>query len=182
MQGTAPASSVEEVDGLVKDPGHSVGQRSLVLLRIGGFEGPVDEEGAADDVGARNEAPVTAVEADSAVIAHSEIEAGGNDEILSLNKSRQSLSPFGGDVAAHLRGDGGEVVAIRLVIRVGGLAGVGLVQGNAVAVDNAGAEVDVVAGNTHNALDEEQMLAIGLEGGLVEDDDVAALNVAVVNK
>ncbi len=63
---------------------------------------------------------------------------------------------------------------------VGGHAGLGLVLGDAVEVDDAVAEVDAVAGDADGALDEEEVGRFGL--GLEEDDDVAALDVAVVDE
>ena len=57
----------------------------LFDLVAGGDEGPVDEERAAHDVFAGDEAPVAAVEADRAVVAHGEVVAGGHDKVFALD-------------------------------------------------------------------------------------------------
>ena len=94
-----------------------------------------------------------------------------------------SIDPAGGDVLVGAGGDGGEVVAIGIVgvhgvAIVDGLGGLWLVLGDTVEVDDAVAEVDVVAGDADGALDQEEVGVAGLE----EDDDVAAADVAVVDK
>ena len=96
-----------------------------------------------------------------------------------------SFGPGGGYVVTGAGGYGGEVVAVGLegvlgVVVVDGLAGVGLVLGYAVEVDDAVAEVDVVAGNADGALDEEEVWGLGV--GFQEDDDVAAADFTVVDE
>ena len=63
VQGALPAGLVEEVDQDVAHEADAVADAGLVDLVGGGLEGPVDEQGAADDVLAGDEAPVAAVEA-----------------------------------------------------------------------------------------------------------------------
>ena len=146
--------------------GDAVADGLLVDLVGGGFKGPVDEHGTAYDVFAGNEAPEAAVEGFGAVVAHGEDGAGGYDEVAVDDVAGQLVGPGGGDVVAGAGGDGGEVVAVGLVGVLGvavvdGLAGVGLVLGYAVEVDDAVAEVDVVAGDADGALDEEE---VGVSG------------------
>jgi hypothetical protein len=187
MQRARPAGLRKEVNEDVTDEGDSLIEGLLVDLVGGGFEGPVDEQGAAYDVLAWDEAPVAAVEGLGTVVAHGEDLAGGNYEVAVYDVFGEFVGPAGGDLTLFhgAWGNIGEVVAVGLegvlgVAVVDGLAGLGLVLGNAVEVDDAVAEVDVVAGDADGALDEEQVGGLGL--GLEEDDDVAAVDVAVEGK
>ncbi len=180
MEGALPACLIEDVDEDVAHEAEALADALLVDLVGGSLERPVDEEGAAYDVLARDEAPVAAVEAFGTVVAHGEDFAGGDDEVAVLNVAGKLIAPAGGDVAVVVGGDGGKVVAVGIegvlrVVVVGGHAGVGLVLCDAVEIDDAVAEVDAVAGNADGALDEEEIRLAGLE----EDDDVAALDVAI---
>ena len=180
MEGTLPSRFIEDVDDDVTHEAEAVADALFVDLVGGSFEGPVDEEWTAYDVLAWNEAPVAAVEAFGAVVAHGEDLAGRDDEVAVLNVAGELVGPAGGDVAVVVGGDGGEVVAVGIesvlgIVVVGWHAGVGLVLRDAVEVDDAVAEVDAVAGDADGALDEEEIRLAGLE----EDDDVAAADVAI---
>jgi hypothetical protein len=180
MEGALPACLVEDVDEDVAHEAEAIADALLVDLVGGGLEGPVDEEGAAYDVLARDEAPVAAVETFGAVVAHGEDFAGRDGEITVLNVAREFVTPAGGDVAVVVGRNGWEVVAVRIegvlgIVVVDGHACVGLVLCDTVEVDDAVAEVDAVAGNADGAFDEEEIRLAGLE----EDDDVAALDVAI---
>ena len=81
--------------------------------------------------------------------------------------------------------DAGEVVAIGIVGVVGIAVvarhlGVGLVLGDAVEVDDAVLQVDAVAGDADAAFHEVEVGRLGM--GLEEDDDIAALDVAVADE
>ena len=71
-EGPVPAGFGEEVGELVEGEADLLGEACAVALAFGGFKGPVDDEWAADDIGARDKAPVAAVEAVGAVVAHDE--------------------------------------------------------------------------------------------------------------
>ncbi len=77
----------------------------------------------------------------------------------------------------------GKLIAIRVVdmerISIVRHDRVGLILRNAVQVHNAVLQVDLVAGQADAAFDEDEVRLLGV--GLVEDDDVAALNGAVVH-
>lgn len=180
MEGAFPACLVEDVDEDVAHEAEALADALLVDLVGGSLERPVDEEGAAYDVLAWDEAPVAAIEAFGAVVAHGEDFAGGDDEVAVLNVAGELVAPAGGYVAVVVGWDGGKVVAVGIegvlgIVVVDGHAGVGLVLCDAVEVDDAVAEVDAVAGDADGALDEEEIRLAGLE----EDDDVAALDVAI---
>ena len=180
MERTLPSCFVEDVDENVAHEAETIAYALLVDLVGGGLERPVDEEGSAYDVFARDEAPVAAIEAFGAVVAHGEDFAGGDDEVAVLDVAGEFVGPAGGDVAVVVGGDGGKVVAVGIegvlgIVVVDGHAGVWLVLRDAVEVDDAVAEMDAVAGDADGALDEEEIRLAGLE----EDDDVAALDVAI---
>ena len=63
--------------------------------------------------------------------------------------------------------------------RRGRVYGVGLVECDAVAVDDAVAEVDAVAGDTDDALDENVVLSFGIGCGPEEDDGLVVVEFAV---
>jgi hypothetical protein len=182
MEGSFPAGLVEDMD---EDVAHEADALAYALLfdLVGGcFEGPVDEHGAAYDVFAGDEAPEAAIEAFGTVVAHGEDASGGDDEIVALDEAGKIVGPTGGDLVAGRRGNAGEVVAIGVegVLRVAvvfGFASVGLVLRDAVEVDDAVAQVEVVAGDADDALDEVEIRGFGV--GLEEDDDVAAFDLAV---
>ena len=180
MERALPACLVEDVDENVAHEAETIAYALLVDLVGGGLERPVDEEGAAYDVLAWDEAPVAAIKAFGAVVAHGEDFAGGDDEVAVLDVAGEFVGPAGGDVAVVVGGDGGKVVAVGIegvlgIVVVDGHAGVWLVLRDAVEVDDAVAEMDSVAGDADGALDEEEIRLAGLE----EDDDVAALDVAI---
>ncbi len=103
MERAFPACLVEDVDDDVDHEAEALADALLVDLVGGGFEGPVDEEGAADDVFARDEAPVAAIEAFGAVVAHGEDFAGGDDEVAVLDVAGELVGPAGGDVGRSCR-------------------------------------------------------------------------------
>lgn len=183
MQRSAPAGLVEDVDEDVTHEADALADALLVDLVGGGLEGPVDEHGAAYDIFAWDEAPEPAVEAFGAVVAEGEDLAGGNNQVVSLDMARQINGPAGGDVLVGAGGDGGEVVPVRDVgmhgvAVVDRLAGLRLVLGDAVEVDDAVAEVDSIAGDGDGALDQKEVRVAGLQ----KDDDVSAADVAVVDE
>jgi hypothetical protein len=84
-EGPVPAGSSEEVGELVQGDADLLSEACAVNLVFGGFEGPVDDEWAADDIGAGDEAPVAAVEAVGAVVAHDEEAVGRDDEVKAVD-------------------------------------------------------------------------------------------------
>src|SRR5271156_4501143 len=85
MEGSAPAGLVEEVKNYVGIELELVSHSFFLILIVGFDEGPIDEQRAAHNVGSRPKAPIAAVERDGAVIAHGEVTARRNHEVLSLN-------------------------------------------------------------------------------------------------
>jgi hypothetical protein len=180
MKRALPAGFVEDMEDDVGHEAQALADALLVYLVGGGLERPVDEEGPAYDVFAWDEAPVAAVEAFGAVVAHGEDLAGRDDEVAVLDMAGELISPAGGDVAVGVGGDSRKVVAVGIegvlgVVVGRGHAGVRLVLGDSVEVDDAVAEMDVIAGDADGALDEEEVRLAGLE----KDDDVAAPDVAI---
>src|SRR5260370_5996564 len=183
MECAVPAGLVEDVDQDVAHEGDALAHALFVDLIGWRLKRPIDEHGAADDVLARNEAPVAAVQALRAVVAHREYLAWGDDQVVSLNVIRQIVLPARGDAVVGVGWDAGEVVPIGVVgmlrvVVIDGLAGLGLILGDAVQIHDAVTQVNPVAGNCDGALHEEEIRFAGLE----EDDNVSAPDVAVVGE
>lgn len=178
VEGSVPAGVGEEVGELVEGEAGSVGEAGLIDL-IGSFEGPVDKEGAADEVGAGDKAPIAAVETVGPVIAHDEETVGRDDEVFALDVRGEIEGPLGSDAGDVGGGDGGEVVAIGVVVGGGDFYGTRLVLRDSVEVDDTVTEVDAVAGDADDAFDEDKFLAVGFEDRFVEDDGFASVNVPV---
>ncbi len=163
----------------------------LLELAVGGLEGPVVEERAAYDVFTRDEAPEAGVGGVVTVIAHHEVLAGGDDKIT-VDDVRVDLGgPLLGFVVAGLGNDWkrGELVE-ELLIRgeCGGVA-VGFRERLrlAVNVDDTVMQMDVVAGDADEALNQGKILPRVGAGNIVchrlpEDDDVIALWLAVMDE
>ena len=163
-----PAGSIEDMQSGGEERADARAEICLLLIHLsgGGLERPVVEQGPAKDVFARHEAPVAAIEGVGAVVPHGKDLAGRHDKIAIDDVVGQV---FGPDFQVGWRAVGGKVVASRLVgvLRIFVVLhgpGVGLVLGDAVEVDDAVREVEVVAGNGDDALDEDQVggLRIGL--------------------
>jgi hypothetical protein len=148
--------------GLLSEGGRVVG---FVLL-----EREVDEQRFADDGLARDEAPVTAVFAVVAVVAHDEVVAGRDDEVAVVDEAAHADPPVRVDLGVGAL-EAGEVVA-EIVGRRGAVDGVGFGEGVAVDEYLAGMETEAVAGQADDALNQMQR---GVDG-VVEDDDVAAMD------
>ena len=99
MEGAAPAGLVEEVDGDVEDKAYTVADGGLIDLVFRSDERPVNEKWAAHDIFARHKTPVAAVKAHGAIVAHGEIMALRDDQVVSLNMGRKLDGPFGGYVS-----------------------------------------------------------------------------------
>ncbi len=91
------------------------------------LQGEVDDEGFADDGFARDEAPVAAVLAVVAIVAHDEVVAGGDDELAVVDEGAHADPPVGVDLGVGGL-EAGEVVA-EVVGRAGAVDGVGLDEG-----------------------------------------------------
>jgi hypothetical protein len=104
------------MDDLVEGEAGLFREAGLIGLAVGCFEGPVDEEGAADEVGAGDEAPVAAVEAVGAVVSHDKEAVEMDDEVFPLDVRGEVKGPLGGDAGDAGGGNGGEVVAVRVVV------------------------------------------------------------------
>src|SRR6266576_832825 len=152
MEGALPACLVEDVEEDVAHEADAFADGLFVDLVGGGFKGPVDEHGAAYDVFSGDEAPETAVEAFGAVVAHGEDLAGRNDEVAVDDVVGEIVGPACGDLVVGSGRDGGKIVAIRVegvrgVVVGGGHAGLGFVLRDAVEVDDAVAEMEMISGN-----------------------------------
>ena len=171
VEQTAPAAEGEVSGGRCARVGNERvggGQGEVGFRRAGG---EVDHQRSADDEVARHEAPVAAVLTVIAVIAHDEVTAGGDGDLARLGEGAQANPPVWVDACVHAV-EVGEVVAVWIG---GGVAidGVRLLEWQAVAVDDAVAEAEAIAGDADDALDE---MHGGVIDGLMKDDDVAAVD------
>src|ERR1700749_1838896 len=98
VQRSAPAGLVEEVQDHVGIERKFFSQTLFFVLVVGLDKGPVDEQGAANDVGSGHKAPVTAVKADGASISHGKVPAWRNHEIFALDVVGKIRGPGCGDV------------------------------------------------------------------------------------
>jgi hypothetical protein len=190
VEGAGPKGVGDEVDHDMEHEANTFAEAGLIDLVRRGLEGPIDKQGASEDVLARDEAPEATVGALGAVVAHGEDHAGGDDEVVALDVVGKVEGPDSEMAGARLFLDPGEigwevvavgnkgVVGISVVIV--GLDGLGFVLGDAVEVDDAVAEMDAVPREADGTLDQDEVGALGV--GLVEDDDVAASDVAVVGE
>ena len=110
-----PAGLVEEVNDRVQESGNSLGEFSLRVLALRGFERPVDEHRPADHMFLGDEAPVAAVQAHVAVVSHPEVALGGHYDVAVFDVRVHRQLPIVQDIGVFLRPHGREVVAIRLV-------------------------------------------------------------------
>ena len=190
VEGAGPAGVGDEVNHDVDHEANAVTEAGLIHLVRWGLEGPVDEQGAAEDVLTRDKAPETAVGALGAVVPHGEDHAGRDDEVVALDVVGKVKGPDSEMAGARLFLDPGEigweivavgnngVVGISVVIV--GLDGLGFVLGDAVEVDDAVAEMDAVPREADGTLDQDEVGLLGI--GLEEDDDVATVDVTVVDE
>src|SRR5438067_13810735 len=85
LESAVPARLGEEVDDHVQYELDPVADRVLLILTGWRIKRPVYEHRAANDAGARNEAPVAAIFADVAVVAHAEISVRRDNDLATLN-------------------------------------------------------------------------------------------------
>src|SRR5258708_15846982 len=78
----------------VEDGEDALAEGSVGVVVAGCVDRPVDKERAAHDGFAVDEAPVAAVGAVVAIIAHGEIFSGGHDEFIALNVFSNFVRPF----------------------------------------------------------------------------------------
>src|ERR1700691_6067787 len=118
MEGSAPAGLVEEVKNYVGIKLEFISHSFFLILIVGFDERPIDEKRASHDVGSRHKAPVAADKADGAVIAHGEVTAWGDHEVLSLNVIGKIEGPGWGHIPTLRRGDGGKIITVGKVVAV----------------------------------------------------------------
>src|SRR5580698_836353 len=85
MKRSPPAGLVEEVKDHVKIELDLISHSLFFILIIRLDERPINEKRTAHDVGSGHKAPVTAIEADGAVISHGKVAPFGNHEVLALD-------------------------------------------------------------------------------------------------
>src|ERR1700677_694381 len=178
MEGSAPAGLVEEVKDYVGIELELVSHSFFLILIVGCDKRPVDKEWTAYDVGSGHKAPVAAIEADGAVIAHGEVTARRNHQILSLDVVGKLEGPGRGYVPALRRRDGGKIIPIGKVVAVVRHGGLRFMLWLPVEEDHAVAQVDAIAWNADDPLHQVQVGLARLE----KDDDVATAHIAVVDE
>ena len=94
VEHAAPAGAGREVSDRVEDGEDALAEGRVGVVVAGGVDGPVDEERAAHDGLAVDEAPVAAVGAVVAIIAHGEIFSGRDNEFVTLYVFANFVGPF----------------------------------------------------------------------------------------
>src|SRR5215469_10048977 len=86
VEHSLPPGFVEKVQGYMSVECQPVAQIGSEILICRGFERPVDEQRSADDVLFRDASEIAAVVAHVAVVAHHEVVAVGDDNVLALHE------------------------------------------------------------------------------------------------
>src|SRR6266481_5113911 len=154
VEHAAPAGACGKVGDGIENGEDTLAEGGFGVIVGICVDGPVNEEGAAHDGFAVDKAPVTAVGAVVAIIAHGEIFSGRDDEFVTLDVVEGIVA--GGRVMDH----------------------VGFIQGFAVDEDLLVHNLQTIAGKADDALHEVRMILVRI----FEDDDIAALEVAVWKK
>src|SRR5215468_7513360 len=172
---TAPTGLVKEMKRNMREEADALAEVSTPILVRRGVERPVNEHWPPNDILFRDETPIPAVEADVAIVPHTEIAVLRDNHVLSFNMSAHEQLPLGRDVVG-LRGRyGREVVAIRIVSDGSFMHDIGLVELFAISIHRAVDEVDPVARNSDDSLHDIKPRL----GGRKENDDVSPLDVAI---
>src|SRR5260221_1541827 len=163
----------------VEDGEDALAEGSVGVVVAGCVDRPVDKERAAHDGFAVDEAPVAAVGAVVAIIAHGEIFSGRDDEFVALNVFANFVSPF------DLHGWNKKLITgrrkgvVQRIVAGGGVVdGGGVVQHFAVDEDLLIDNLQVISRQANDALHEMRMILIGI----FENDYIAAFEIAVRKK
>src|SRR5579864_114209 len=140
---------------------------------VGCVDGHKDEPGRGDDVLARHKTPVSAVIRITTIVAHDEIIVGRHDEFAIDHVPVEIRGPFGRE-SLEKAVAGGRKVLDGAAHGVWIAKDVRLVQTLPVDVDDAFANVDGVAGDADDALD--QILRVSERR--FEDDDLLTFRIA----
>src|SRR5271163_1854761 len=137
LKGSRPASFIKEVNDDVSQKRHTVSGTAHLVLIFRRYKRPVDKHRPPDHVLLRNEAPVTAVVAVVAIVAHGKVAVRRHDDIAALNMLRHFRGPLLIGYVDHFRRlHGGKIVSIRIIVSPF-VQRVRLIQFLAVAVDHA---------------------------------------------
>src|SRR5207248_796327 len=139
--------------------------------------------GAADHVLSRNESPITAIKADVAVVAHAKITVRRDDNITILNVIWHRQLPFIDHIRLVASGHCRKIIAVWVVRIESGLVAVvhiGLIQLLAITIDDPVSQMNSVARQSDDALDD-----VKLRRALInrkKNDDVAMMDLAIRNQ
>src|SRR5258705_4695813 len=179
VEHAVPAGACGKVGDGIENGEDTLAEGGFGVIIAIGVDGPVNEEGAAHDGFAVDKPPVAAVGAVVAIIAHSEIFSGRDDEFVTVDVLADFVSPL------DLHGRDEKLVAGRRKRVVEGIVAggrvmdhVGFIQGFAVDEDLLVHNLQTIAGKADDALHEVRMILVRI----FEDDDVAALEIAVWKK
>ena len=179
VEHAVPAGACGKVGDGIENGEDTLAEGGFGVIIAIGVDGPVNEEGAAHDGFAVDKAPVTAVGAVVAIIAHGEIFSGRDDEFVTLDVFADFVSPL------DLHGRDEKLVAGRRKRVVEGIVAGGRVMDDVGFVEQFAIDENLlvnnfqtIAGEANDAFHEMRMILIRK----FEDDDVAALQVAVWKK
>src|SRR4029079_5944539 len=132
----------------------------------GGVKRPENHQRLANDVLARNETPIAAVERVFPIVAHGEVSLHWNDQLAVLNVAGEHLLRPVGHRPVGLRW---KIIAVGLNPWIGVL-GVGVRKGPAIDIHHLVHDAYAISGHANHALDE----VLANVHGIAEHDDVAA--------
>src|SRR5271166_486957 len=134
LERTSPARLIKEMQDYLSQKNNPVAPVGLQILIIGSLERPVNEHRPANDVFLGNEAPVAAVEAHTAVVAHGEIVVRRDNDVVALNVAGQIHSPVRPYIRIiWWRRDGWEIISVRIKC-IPVMEDIGLIERLAVAI------------------------------------------------
>src|SRR5947209_10350611 len=90
-----PAGSRRQMGDGFENAGEPLNECARAVVRTAGLHRPIDEKWTAHDGVTIDKSPVAAVGTLIAIVAHGEIFAGGDDDLIALNRVLGVGGPFG---------------------------------------------------------------------------------------
>src|SRR5262249_18939298 len=179
MKHSAPAGFVKDVNDHVQPARAAFTPRRPLHLAGSRLKRPINEHWPANDVFSGDKAPIPAVQALLAIIAHAEVITFGYHQVLSLRVCALEHRPPPRNALLSHRRKSGELIA---VIIVGSLPAqhVRLIERLTITINHSVMETNTVIGNSDDALDHLHPLFPGV--GMDEHNYVPPLNLPVGHK
>src|SRR5215469_5683623 len=185
VEGPAPTCSAEEVCRDIHHRAQAITQAGLFFVIRRRPEGPIDKHWPAHDVLHRNKPPEAAVSTFGAMVTHGKDLTRRYYDVVALNVRWKILAPNLGQACTTRRCNGREVVAPWFIgiLRVAVFSrhrGIWFTLGDAVHINHAVSQMNMVAGNADRSLHKNEVRCLRIR--LEEDDDVAAFHGTIMHK